>query len=281
MQKPAASSESQSTLGIIAGGGVLPRMIAEGCRAKDRPFFILAFEESTETAAVEGMPHAWVRLGAIGKAISELRGAGVRDVVMAGKMKRPSLSNLRPDLKATMLLAKLGPLLLSGDDGLLKALVTFLENEGFRVVGADSVLTHLLAEEGVMGRHKPDEQALKDIALGLAVLRALGPFDIGQAVIVQQNAVLGIEAAEGTDALIARCAGVKRERAGGVLVKARKPGQDARVDLPAVGPDTVAAMHRAGFSGIAIEAGGALVVNREAVVQDADRLQLFVTGVKN
>ena len=269
-----------SVLGIVAGGGVLPRMIAEACRTQGRPFFVLAFEESTEAATVAGVPHAWCRLGAIGAALKALREAGAKDIVMAGRMHRPSLATLKPDLTATMLLARLGPKLMAGDDALLKAIADFLEKEGFSVVGPETVLTSLLAAEGLMGRHKPDAQAVKDIALGLAVLRALGPFDIGQAVIIQQGAVLGIEATEGTAALIARCGSCKRESGGGVLVKARKPGQDARMDLPAIGPDTIASLHAAGFSGAAVEAHGALVIDRETLVHEADRLGMFITGVK-
>jgi hypothetical protein len=166
-----------------------------------------------------------------------------------------------------------------GDDGLLSAIVREVESEGFRVVGADTLLGTALTGEGPLGKHRPDEQALADIARGLQVVRALGAIDVGQAAVVQQGLVLGVEAIEGTDALLARCAGLKREGIGGVLVKAAKPGQERRADLPTIGRHTVRSAAAAGLRGIAVEAGASLVIDPPAVAAMADEVGLFVMGV--
>ncbi|GAB4173914.1 MAG: UDP-2,3-diacylglucosamine diphosphatase LpxI [Thalassobaculales bacterium] len=265
-------------LGIIAGGGDLPRRLAMAARARGGEPFLVALEGHCPSATVEGFEHAVVRLGAAGTVIDRLRQAGCADLVLAGPVRRPSLMELRPDARGMALLARIGYRML-GDDGLLSAVVAALEAEGFRVVKAESLLDDLLAPEGALGRHAPDEAARADIARGRAVLAALGPLDIGQAVVVQQGMVLGIEAAEGTDGLIARCAAYRRPGPGAVLVKMAKPGQSDRVDVPTIGTGTVAACAAAGMAGIAVGAGNTWVVDRAAVAAAADAAGLFVVGV--
>jgi DUF1009 family protein len=266
-------------LGIVAGSGDLPKRLLEACRASGREPFILALEGHTDPALVANAPHAWIRLGAAGDGFAALRGAGVTDVVFIGPVRRPSLTSLMPDVRAAKFLARAG-LRAFGDDGLLSAIVKEFEAEGFRVVGADDVLSDLAAPHGAVGRVLPDDAAKADIARGLAVVRALGALDIGQAAVVESGVVLGVEAIEGTDALIERAGKLKREGVRrGVLVKARKPGQERRVDLPTVGVATVDHVIAAGFAGIAIEAGAALVVDREEVARRADAAGIFVVGI--
>jgi DUF1009 family protein len=227
---------------------------------------------------VADTPHAWVRLGAAGDGFRLLHENGVDELVMAGGIRRPSLASLRPDWRAAKFFAKVGYRAL-GDDGLLSAIVKEFESEGFRVIGADALLPSALAPAGPFGSVLPDAQAEADIAHGLKVARALGALDIGQAVIVQQGMVLGVEAIEGTDALVARCASLRRDGPGGVLVKIKKPGQEARADLPTIGPRTVSAAARAGLRGIAVEAGATLVLDLRGVAAAADRAGLFVVGL--
>ncbi len=184
-------------LGIVAGGGELPARLVEVCRANGREIFVLAFEGQTEPATVEGVDHAWVRLGHSGPALEALRGAGVEDLVLIGPVKRPSVSELGFDLRSARFLARVGAGGL-GDDGLLSAVIRALEKEGFHVVGVDDLLSDLLAPVGPLGAHRPDAQAEGDITRGIAVARALGEVDVGQAVVVQQGIVLGVEAVEGS-----------------------------------------------------------------------------------
>lgn len=265
-------------LGIVAGGGDLPAKLVAVCRATGREVFVLALVDQADPSLTEGVDHAWVRLGAAGTALKALHGAGVKDLVMAGRVRRPSLSELRPDWRAARLFAKLGASSL-GDDGLLSAVVRELEEvEGFRVTAPDELLGELVAPSGPLGRILPDEQGRSDIARGFEVARALGALDVGQAVIVQAGLVLGVEAIEGTDKLIERCGALRREGLGGVLVKACKPSQERRVDLPTVGVETVHGAARAGLRGIAFEAGRSLVLDRDAMARAADELGLFVVG---
>lgn len=268
----------QHRLGILAGSGELPQRLIEACRTTGRPVFVLAFQGAADPAALDEVPHAWIRLGAAGEGMRLLHENGVVELVMAGGVPRPSLWSLRPDWRAAKFFAKIGYRAL-GDDGLLRAVIKELEEEGFRIVGADTVLGDALAPLGPFGKHIPDEQAASDIATGLEVVRALGALDVGQAAVVQLGIVLGVEAIEGTDALIARCGQLKREGPGGVLVKIAKPGQERRADLPTIGKATVTAAAAAGLRGIAVEAGSTLVIDRAAVTAAADAAGLFVVGV--
>jgi UDP-2,3-diacylglucosamine hydrolase len=266
-------------LGIIAGSGGLPRRLVESCRAVGRDIFVLALEGAAEPQTVAGVPHAWCRLGAAAEGLALLRENNVTELVLAGGVRRPTLATLRPDWRAAKLFARIGYRAL-GDDGLLSAVVDEFEREGFRVTGADQLLLSGLAAEGPFGKWRPDAQATADIEYGLRAARTLGALDIGQAVVVQQGLVLGVEAIEGTDALLQRCAGLRRAGPGGVLVKVEKPGQETRADRPTIGPRTVALAAEGGLRGIAVEAGATIVLDREEVAAAADRAGLFVVGIR-
>jgi DUF1009 family protein len=265
-------------LGILAGGGTLPRRVAEAARAQGRAVFIVAFVGQHDAATVEGFAHIALRIGEAGRIIAEMKKAGVVDLVMAGGVRRPSLSEIGLDWRGVQLFAKIGAGAL-GDDGLLATIGRELEREGFRVIGPNEILSGGTVGAGVLGRHNPDAQAEADIAHGLEIARTLGAADIGQAVVVQQGLVLGVEAIEGTDALLGRVGPLKREGLGGVLVKVAKPQQDRRVDLPTIGPATVAHAAASGLRGIAIEAGATIVLDRAETVAAADAAGLFLVAV--
>ena len=266
-------------LGIIAGGGGLPRRLIESCRTAGRDVFVLAVSGAAEPATMREVPHAWCRLGAAAKGLALLRENHVTELVLAGAIRRPSLATLRPDWRAAKLLARVGYRAL-GDDGLLSAVVKELEGEGFRVIGPDQLLDRALVPEGPLGILHPDPQALADIERGLHVARTLGALDIGQAVVVQQGLVLGVEAIEGTDELLRRCGALRREGPGGVLIKIEKPGQERRVDQPTIGTRTVELAAETGLAGIAVEADATIVLDRQEVIRAADRAGLFVVGVR-
>ncbi|WP_291295967.1 LpxI family protein [Elioraea sp.] len=266
------------TLGIVAGGGPLPARLAAAARASGRPVFVLGLEGHADTATIAGYPHALHRIGAAGQILGALRQAGVDELVLIGTVRRPSLLTLMPDAEGAKILARIGRAAFAGDDGLLAAVIRVFEEEGFRVRGAQEVMTGLAAPEGVLGRHAPDAAAEADIVRGATVARILGAADVGQAVVVQQGIVLGVEAVEGTDALLARCASLRREGPAGVLVKRAKPGQEARADLPTIGVRTVEGAAAAGLAGIAIEAGMTLMPEREATIAAADAAGLFLVA---
>lgn len=265
-------------LAIVAGGGPMPRQLAEAALAAGRDVFILSLDGVTDPATADGLPGATVGIGQLGRAIDILHREKVTEVCMIGPVKRPSLSSMGLDARAIGLLPKLlrrG----RGDDSLLRIVVDELEGEGFRVVGAHEVEAGLLAPTGRLGRHAPDEEAEGDIALGVRVARMLGALDVGQAVVVQQGQVIGVEAVEGTDRLLDRCAELRLAGRGGVLVKLKKPQQERRADLPTVGTETVAKAVAAGLAGIAIEADQTLLVDRAATIEACDRNGLFLVGI--
>lgn len=270
-----AGGPAGGTLGLIAGGGDLPRRIIEACRAAGRPVFVVALNSLTEPASVAEAPQQWVRLGAASKILSALREAGAGDLCLAGTFRRPSWRELMPDMRAARFLTRVGFAGL-GDDEAMRAVRAELEAEGFRLVTVAEVLDGWTAPAGLLTKAAPDAQALADIRRGLAVARAIGRLDAGQGAVVQQGIVLAVEAAEGTDAMLGRCAVLKRDGPGGVLVKALKPQQDAGLDVPTIGVTTVTGAAAAGLRGIAVEAGKAMLVDPAAIAAAAEDSGLFV-----
>lgn len=266
-------------LGILAGGGPLPGLVARAASAAGRDVFIVGLQGFAEAAVVGPFPHAFARMGAAGTILSLLRGRGCEDLVLVGPVRRPSLMDLRPDGEGTRIMARIGRAAFAGDDGLLAAVVRVLGDEGFRVIGAHEVLTEAVGPAGLLGAAAPDAQAMADIRRGVQVARALGAVDVGQGCVVQQGIVLAVEAYEGTDAMLARAAGLARPGPGGVLVKLVKPGQDRRADLPTIGSGTVTAARNARLRGVAFEAGGTLITDRAATAAAADAAGLFLIGL--
>lgn len=270
---------SQRKLGIIAGGGSIPKMLIEHCAAQGRDFFVLAIEGNADKALfTDDIPHQWIRIGQAGTGFKRFAEEKVQDVIMIGTIKRPGFFDLVPDLRTTAFFAKVGAKAL-GDDGILRALVNEIEAEGMTVRGIHEVMSDLLVKPGILGRHKPDKQALVDIRRGIDVALALGKLDVGQSVVVQQGLVLGVEGIEGTDELIRRCGEYRRKGDGGVLVKLRKPQQDMRIDLPTIGPRSVSRAQESGLRGIVVHAGNGLIVDEDETIRLADKAGLFIMGI--
>lgn len=266
------------TLGIIAGKGRLPAELARAAVSAGRRVLILALRDQAEDSVIAAFPHEWIRLGDGNKALRHLRSHGVRDLVLAGAVTRPSLWSIRPDARAARFLAKAGFRAL-GDDSLLTAIVREFESEGFHIIGAEEVWHEALMPAGCLTVITPDDEDWRDISRGVAIALALGKADVGQSAVVQQGIALAVEAIEGTDAMLARASALRREGSGGVLVKLAKPGQNKRVDLPTIGQETVEGAIAAGLSGIAVEAGAALFLDREQAIAAADAAGLFVYGI--
>jgi DUF1009 family protein len=265
-------------LAVIAGAGALPRLMVGAARAQGLRTLVVAFHGHTDAETVAGVDHFWSHLGRVGTVLRRLKAEGVTDLVMAGAIRRPRLHELRPDWYTARFFLRLGHKAL-GDDGLLRSIAALMETEGFRVLGAHDLAETVLAPAGLLGQCAPDEIQHRDIAQGITVARTLGALDIGQAVVVQQGVVLGVEGIEGTDGLIARIASLARAGSKPVLVKLCKPQQDMRIDLPAIGAKTLAAAAAAGLGGIAVEAGRTILLDSETLPTEADRLGLFVMGL--
>jgi DUF1009 family protein len=272
------------TLGIIAGGGELPIAIARAAQADGRAVFVLALAGMANPSDVAAFPHAFASLGELGKAIRLLKESGCTEVTLAGKVARPEFSKLKLDGRGALALPRVMAAALKGDDALLRALVAIFEKEGLRVIGSTDAACGLVSPLGVLGRFSPAPGQDADILHAIRVVAALGSLDIGQAAVVCEGLVLAVEAAEGTDAMLTRVAALPEALRGtsanrkGVLVKAAKPKQERRVDLPVIGVHTVELVAAAGLSGIAVEGGAALIVNRARVIETADRFGIFVYG---
>ena len=267
-------------LGIIAGSGDLPREIIKACQAQKRSFYILAYEGQTDPETYQNLPHFKAHLGKVGEAIQNLKDMNVKELVLAGRFRRPSWFELKPDALAAKWLAKSAKHIF-GDDSLLQVILKNLEQEGFLIRSAEEIVGQkLLAPKGVLGVHQPSEQDLLDIAHGIKVAKALGVCDVGQAVIIQNGIVLGVEAIEGTDELIRRCKILKRAGEGGILVKIVKPHQDIRVDRPTVGLGTLHHMFDAGLRGLVIEAQGVIVHQLTEMIDLANQYDIFLIGIE-
>ncbi len=277
MQDMAQNPERK--LGIIAGGGELPRRLIDWCVEHSRPYHVLAIRgNADETVLTPGVPHDWIRIGQAGTGFKRFKEEGVKEIVLIGTIKRPTVAELVPDLRTAAFFAKLGAKAL-GDDGILRALVKEIETDGMKVVGIQEVVPDLLAHEGILTKKKPDKDDEEDIRRGVEVAQALGKLDAGQSVVIQQGLVLGVEGIEGTDKLIQRCAEYVRKGKSPVLVKLRKPQQDMRIDLPTIGTRTVDNAHNSGFKGIAVHAGNTLIVNEAEVIKLADKYGMFIKGI--
>lgn len=265
-------------IALFAGKGDLPRMLIQIFQSQARPFIVFAFKGQTEEELVKDVPHAWLHFGEVGKALKSLSEHHIKQIVMAGTLARPAMSEIRPDWEGVKWIAKIGTKAL-GDDNLLKILISLLEDEGYQVVAPHTILTDLLAPEGCLTSIEPDEQAWRDIGRGVEVLSALESVDVGQATAIQEGLVLGIEAIEGTDALIDRAGQLRRDGKGGVLIKLSKRQQEHRVDLPVVGLETISRCAKAELRGIAVEAERTLLLNQKEVIEFANEKSMFLIAL--
>src|SRR5579871_5331203 len=278
-------SQLSSPIGLIAAGGAMPFAVADSLVARGINPVVFALKGACDPVQIKRFRHHWIHLGQIGRAEKLFRSEGCRDLVFIGTLLRPALSEIRLDLRTLRLIGEVLASFRGGDDHLLSGIGRILERDGFRMVGIKDVAPDLLMPEGCLTRLAPDARASADIARGVAVLRALGPFDIGQAAVVIDGHVVGVEDIEGTDGLLARIAQLRaqgRIRAAskrGVLVKAPKSGQDLRFDLPTVGSRTIEGAANAQLAGLAVATGNAVVADPQAMIQAADKAGLFVTGM--
>ena len=267
-------------LGLIAGGGCLPQRLIEVCEKRNIELFIVGFEGQTDMSILSGHNHMRTRLGAAGQIIKTLQAHGIYDLVMIGSIRRPGITELKPDMRTAQFFAKIG-LKALGDNGLLVALRRELEAEGFVIHGIQKFVDELLIGTGLAGKHKPAKADKQDIRKAIEIATKLGEADVGHSVVIQDGITLAIESAEGTDATIKRAKSYKRKERGGILVKWCKPGQDMDLDLPVIGPQTVLNCAESGLTGIAVRAGHTLMVNAEEVIPLLNKHKIFLIGVND
>ncbi|MEM1380283.1 MAG: UDP-2,3-diacylglucosamine diphosphatase LpxI [Pseudomonadota bacterium] len=270
-------------LGIIAGDGMLPVRIAEAEASRGAPAFVVRLTDEEALEKFSFRDHSIAEVGAI---LKSLQAEGCDAVCFAGIVRRPNFAQLKPDWRGAALLPRVVNAARRGDGAIIDVIVEVFEKEGFQVVGAEEAAGALEIAQGSVGAIQPSTEDFSDIRKAASLIEALGPFDVGQGAVVRRGFVLAIEAAEGTDAMLARCAALPASLKGdepgtegqrsGVLVKVPKPEQELRVDMPTIGAQTVRGVCEAGLAGIAVRAGRALVIDHADVRDEADRLGVFV-----
>ena len=281
---PAPTPAGGGPVAVICGGGSLPLTVADAVARSGRPVVLFPIHGWADPSAFGRYRHHWLHLGSAGRFRRLARNEGCRDVVLIGNAIRPALHELRFDWLTLRLLPRTIGLFRGGDDRLLSGIAKIMEEQGFRLIGAHEVAPEILVAEGPLGLVKPSESHAQDIARGFELVAAITSFDVGQAVVVADNRVLAIEAAEGTDHMLDRIAALRAEGRiripanTGVLVKSPKPTQDRRIDLPSIGPRTVEKAAQAGLAGIAVAAGETVIAEPLRVAEAADRAGLFVVG---
>lgn len=278
------TSADKSPIAIICGGGAFPAAIAEIVQKQGRGVYLFLLEGFADDALMR-FPHEWVQLGSLAKYVAARKKHGLEDIVFIGSVIRPRIGQLGLDWRAAIQLPRLLRMYLGGDNKLLSEVAKVFEEQGYKLRGAHEVAPEILIPAGMVTTLKPDARASDDIHIGLGLLRAIDAYDVGQAVVVAGKRVVAIEGAEGTEGLLARVAEMRHSgrlklaERDGVLVKIPKPSQDRRIDMPAIGNDTVAQAKAAGLVGIAVEAQGALVLDVQKFIEAAEAAGIFVTAL--
>ncbi|MEL6858929.1 MAG: UDP-2,3-diacylglucosamine diphosphatase LpxI [Pseudomonadota bacterium] len=268
-------------LGIIAGLGDLPVQVADAAIERGQGVYVLRLKGFVEPA-LDTYPGSIAGVAELGKAFKAFKTAGCEQICFAGIVERPDFKDLKPDLKALPHLPKAIAAAREGDDALLRFMVGLFEQEGFEIIGADEAAQLLTVQAGTLTERAPSDEGLSDLKKAAQVALEIGRMDIGQGAIVARGLVLCVEAQEGTDAMLDRCAQLPERLRGspaervGVLVKRPKPQQERRIDLPTIGCTTVEKVAAAGLAGIGLEADGALILNADRVRARADELGVFV-----
>jgi DUF1009 family protein len=281
-----ADPSGGAPLAIICGGGSFPGAVADAVAARGRRPVMFGIKGWADPAVIGRYVHHWIALGQAGRFFRLAKAENCREVLFIGTVLRPPLTALRLDWHTIKLMPRVIRFFRGGDDKLLSGVAGVAESGGLRVVGVKDVAPELFVPEGVLGRERPSSRDYNDIDHALKLIATLGPFDVGQAAVVADGHVIAVEAAEGTDHMLARIAELRRlgrvsASAGiGVLVKAPKPGQDRRFDLPSIGPRTIELVGRAGLAGLAVTAGSTMIAEAETAIAAADRQKVFMIGVR-
>ncbi len=276
---------SQTSIAIVCGGGTIPGAVADAIVRSGRRPVMLAIRGWADPKLVEPYTHHWIAVGQAGRLLRLALAENCHEAVFIGTLTRPALTQIRLDWRTIRMMPRIIRAFAGGDNRLLSGIASLAEEAGLRIIGVKDVAPEILVPEGVLGRHQPSARDRTDIAYALDLIATLGPFDVGQAAVVANNYVLAIEAAEGTDNMLARIADLREmgrittAKSVGVLVKAPKPKQDQRFDLPTIGPRTVANAARASLAGIAVVAGNTMMADPAELLAEADRAGLFVVGV--
>ena len=264
-------------LGIFAGRGILPQMLIRECQKKSRKFVLFLLE--SETYEIDYSSYNPIKLpyGAIEKFLQAVKENGIKELVFIGAVNKPNFSSLKVDKTGTILLAKILANKILGDDAVLRAVIGFFEKQGLKILPINQLLDCVVSQKSTLTKIAASKENLADIALGVKAIKTFSNFDVGQSLVIAQKQIIAVEALEGTDQMIKRCAGLKVDyKHNAVLVKMKKRGQSMKADLPAIGVATIENCHASGIVGIAIQANSTLVLEKEEVIKKANELGLFL-----
>ncbi|MEN2494430.1 MAG: hypothetical protein TECD_00328 [Hyphomicrobiaceae bacterium hypho_1] len=273
------SLSNQDSVGIIAGGGQVPAEIANAIVSRGECVYVLAINENISRDLL-AYPCNFISLGQISRMLRLLRQNRCKRIIIAGYLKRPDLSKVRVDLGFFFHFCSILSFLRGGDDYVLSRVVRFFERKGFVVVGIPALAPELIIKEGLLTGQDLAGNEIEDVCFGYELLQKLGQFDIGQAIVVRNRKIIAIEGVDGTDAMLCRLARSIEEGSvnTGILVKATKPGQELRIDLPTIGTATVAACNKSGIKTIALEAQNTIIAEREKTISLANTVGVSILG---
>ena len=275
-------SPMTKTLGIIAGEGEMPITVMKSAVLKKIPFVVLNISKR-KIRRKSNIKVINLTVGEIGKGIDFLKKHKCQKIVFAGKPNRPKFSELKIDYKGLKYLPKIMSSLKIGDSAIFSSIINIFESQGFQVIAPQDIADDLVSKENFLTNKKPNKQDILDIKKGISIMKSIGKFDIGQAIIVSNGLTVAIEGIEGTDLLIKRSKilldklGSKSKKQG-VLVKLPKPTQDRRIDLPTIGTRTVKLCQKINISGIAIQSNGTIILEKTKTIKSANQKGLFLFG---
>ncbi len=264
-------------IGLLIGCEDLPKIVIAELKRQNKEFFIISLV-SKPNIDLNQYDHEVIPVTKIGKIIASLKKHQITEVLFLGKIARPSFSKIIPDLKGLRLFFRIIRNMSFSDHKLFTELVKFAESNKLKILGVKDISKEILAPKGLITNKKPDKNFLKDVDYGQEIFKKISHADIGQSIIVENNLVIGVEAVEGTDELIKRCAKYFKEK-GGVLLKFKKPHQDDRVDLPVIGIKTMRNLLKGNFRGVVIEAGNTIIIDYEDVVDFANENNLVILSI--
>ncbi|WP_375327010.1 LpxI family protein [Candidatus Tisiphia endosymbiont of Nemotelus uliginosus] len=262
-----------SSIGIIAGDGDLPVLLANNFRQQGKQCYIAILSAEVDGTLYKNCSYQFFKIGMVGAIIEYLNQHNVKDIVLAGKVKRVNLRSIKVDLIGSLLLARILKQTFLGDNKLLSIIIAFLQEKGFNIVSYYEMLNE---SNEMITQQLPSAQDLLDITLGKKLLDSISTLDVGQAVVVEDGYIIGIEAAEGTDHLITRCADLRKNSTGAILIKGMKKGQDTRVDMPTIGLQTIHNLINHQYKGIAVEKNKVVIIEPELMVELANKYGLFI-----
>jgi DUF1009 family protein len=267
-------------IGILAGKGLLPKLIYQGCLEKGLECVIVGISGQFSHELFPNVPFKIMPMHSVTNIINEFKANSVTHITLAGKVKRTNLGKLLFDKKGSQLFSLILKRGLQ-DNNILTSIITFLENEGFKIIPSNELASNITASTGSLGIISPDASAIRDIKNGIHILKGIANYDIGQALVIQSGLVLGVEAAEGTDALIKRCSTLQQlGQPPAILVKIAKPNQDKRIDLPCIGVNTIKNLAQANMRGLAVHAGHCILLDNSTIQKTADESGIFVYGIE-